>query len=313
VVIKTIKTIKTIKAIGNLNRAVSRKLSSVPTVLSNLFAKQPPLDEEIVRFFFSRYQLVVANDEKDKDVSFKTRHKVYCEEMKFEQTRASALEVDKYDERSVNCYIKHLSTGECAGTIRLVLPHKDNGALPLEDKFSDAFSCPSLLPSNLLSDGVCEISRLAVPREFRVKQFKTKVLPPEKLAKLKNDSNVKFNIEQLPYLSIALYLMATSVCLHLDMSHAYVLMEPKLARRMKAFGIHFNEVGEAISFKGQRVPYRLSPTTLVNELSSTLKRFQQEVHQCIQPSLNEMRIGATTTTANVSFAETPEVRVSAAA
>jgi hypothetical protein len=82
---------------------------------------------------------------------------------------------------------------------------------------------------------------------------------------------------------------------------------------MKAFGIHFNEVGEAISFKGQRVPYRLSPTTLVNELSSTLKRFQQEVHQCIQPSLNAMRVGDTTTTANVSFAETPEVRVSAAA
>ena len=305
--------IKTIKALGNFNRVVSRKLNNVPTALSNLFAKQPQLDEEIVRFFFSHYELVVANNEEDKDVSFKTRHKVYCEEMKFEQTRASSLEVDKYDERSVNCYIKHLSTGECAGTIRLVLPHKDNGALPLEDKFSDAFSCQSLLPSNLLSDGVCEISRLAVPREFRVKQFRTKVLPTEKLAKVKKDSDVNFNIEQLPYLSIALYLMATSVCLHLDMSHAYVLMEPKLARRMKAFGIHFNEVGEAINFKGQRVPYRVSPTALVNEISHTLKRFQKEIHQSIQSSLNEVRVGATTTAANVSIVETPEVRVSVAA
>jgi len=298
---------------SKFNHVVSQKFNNLPSLLPSMFAKQPAIDEEIVRFFFSRYQLVVANDEKDKDVSFKTRHKVYCEEMKFEQTRASSLEVDKYDDRAVNCYIKHLPTGECAGTIRLVLPQHGSGALPLEDKFSDAFSCSSLLPSNLVSDGVCEISRLAVPREFRVRQFKTKVLPSEKLAKVKQSKNLKFNIEQLPYLSIALYLMATSVCLHLNMSHAYVLMEPKLARRMKAFGIHFNEVGEAISFKGQRVPYRLSPTTMVSELSNTLKRFQQEVHQSIQPSLNKMSVDAITSNANVSFVETPEARVSVAA
>ncbi len=305
--------IRTRKAMSKFNHVVSQKFNNLPSLLPSMFAKQPAIDEEIVRFFFSRYQLVVANDEKDKDVSFKTRHKVYCEEMKFEQTRASSLEVDKYDDRAVNCYIKHLPTGECAGTIRLVLPQHGSGALPLEDKFSDAFSCSSLLPSNLVSDGVCEISRLAVPREFRVRQFKTKVLPSEKLAKVKQSKNLKFNIEQLPYLSIALYLMATSVCLHLNMSHAYVLMEPKLARRMKAFGIHFNEVGEAISFKGQRVPYRLSPTTMVSELSNTLKRFQQEVHQSIQPSLNKLSVDAITSNANVSFVETPEARVSVAA
>ncbi len=298
---------------SKFNHVVSQKFNNLPSLLPSMFAKQPAIDEEIVRFFFSRYQLVVANDEKDKDVSFKTRHKVYCEEMKFEQTRASSLEVDKYDDRAVNCYIKHLPTGECAGTIRLVLPQHGSGALPLEDKFSDAFSCSSLLPSNLVSDGVCEISRLAVPREFRVRQLKTKVLPNEKLAKVKQSKNLKFNIEQLPYLSIALYLMATSVCLHLNMSHAYVLMEPKLARRMKAFGIHFNEVGEAISFKGQRVPYRLSPTTLVSELSNTLKRFQQEVHQSIQPSLNKMSVDAITSNANVPFVAKREDRVSVAA
>jgi N-acyl amino acid synthase of PEP-CTERM/exosortase system len=305
--------IRTRKAMSKFNHVVSQKFNNLPALLRSMFAKQPAIDEEIVRFFFSRYQLVIANDEKDKDVSFKTRHKVYCEEMKFEQTRASSLEVDKYDDRAVNCYIKHLPTGECAGTIRLVLPQHGSGALPLEDKFSDAFSCSSLLPSNLVSDGVCEISRLAVPREFRVRQFKTKVLPSEKLAKVKQNKNLKFNIEQLPYLSIALYLMATSVCLHLNMSHAYVLMEPKLARRMKAFGIHFNEVGEAISFKGQRVPYRLSPTTLVSELSNTLKRFQQEVHQSIQPSLNKMSVDAFTSTANVPFVIKREERVSVAA
>ncbi|WP_420935980.1 PEP-CTERM/exosortase system-associated acyltransferase [Alteromonas sp. A081] len=298
---------------SKFNHVVFQKLNNLPSMLTSIFAKQPSLDEEIVRFFFSRYQLVVANDEKDRDVSFKTRHKVYCEEMKFEQTRASSLEVDKYDERAVNCYIKHLPTGECAGTIRLVLPQHGISALPLEDKFSDAFSCSSLLPSSLVSDGVCEISRLAIPREFRVRQFKTKVLPSEKLARVKKDNTIEFNIEQLPYLSIALYLMATSVCLHLNMSHAYVLMEPKLARRMKAFGINFNEVGKAINFRGQRVPYRVSPSTLVSELSTTLKRFQKEIHLSIQPTLNEMNIDLNTTTPYIPCIEKGGNKVSAAA
>lgn len=304
---------RTKKAMSKFNHVVFQKLNNLPSMLPSIFAKQPSLDEEIVRFFFSRYQLVVANDEKDRDVSFKTRHKVYCEEMKFEQTRASSLEVDKYDERAVNCYIKHLPTGECAGTIRLVLPQHGISALPLEDKFSDAFSCSSLLPSSLVSDGVCEISRLAIPREFRVRQFKTKVLPSEKLARVKKDKTIEFNIEQLPYLSIALYLMATSVCLHLNMSHAYVLMEPKLARRMKAFGINFNEVGKAINFRGQRVPYRVSPSTLVSELSTTLKRFQKEIHLSIQPTLNEMNIDLNTTTPHIPCIEKGGNKVSAAA
>jgi N-acyl amino acid synthase of PEP-CTERM/exosortase system len=298
---------------SKFNHVVSQKFNNLPALLPSMFAKQPAIDEEIVRFFFSRYQLVVANDEKDKDVSFKTRHKVYCEEMKFEQTRASSLEVDKYDDRAVNCYIKHLPTGECAGTIRLVLPQHGSGALPLEDKFSDAFSCSSLLPSNLVSDGVCEISRFAVPKEFRLRQFKTKVLSEEKLAQHKRKNNINFNIEHLPYLSIALCLMATSVCLHLNMSHAYVLMEPKLARRMKAFGVCFKKVGEAVNFNGQRLPYRLSPEAIVGEISDALKLFQQEVHQSIQPSLNKMSVDAITSTANVPFVTKREARVSVAA
>ncbi len=294
--------IKTKKAMRALKSSVTEKMKRIPSFLPRVLLKETSLDEEIVRFFFSRYQLVVANDDDEKEVSFKTRHKVYCEEMKFEQTTASSLEIDQYDDRAINCYIKHLPTGECAGTIRLVLPKEEDGSLPLEEKFSDAFSSSSLLPSSLTSEGVCEISRLAVPREFRVRQFKSKVFPRKKLNKIKQSKNLDFNLEHFPYLSIALYLMATSVCLHLNMSHAYVLMEPKLARRMKAFGIHFNEVGEAISFKGKRVPYRLSSTDFQKDLSKTLQRFKREVHDTMQPSLQKMSLGMSMLDNKVDYA-----------
>ena len=82
--------------------------------------------------------------------------------------------------------------------------------------------------------------------------------------------------------------MATSVCLHLNVKHAYVLMEPKLARRMKAFGIHFNPVGEAIQFNGKRVPYRLSPHVLLNDLAKPLKGFHKKIHSELQSALNSI-------------------------
>lgn len=280
---------RTVSAIKVFNRVVSEKLKHFPSRFTP-FKRKTSLDEAITRFFFSRYELVVATESADKEVSYKTRHKVYCEEMKYEQENSNSIEKDKFDERAINCYIKHLPTGECAGTIRLVLPTEKGLALPLEEKCGKAITDPALLPSNLNFEGVCEISRLAIPKEFRVRQLRTKILPKEKLESVKRVRNLSFNIEQFPYLSIALYLMATSLCLHLNISHAYVLMEPKLARRMKAFGIHFNSVGEEVNFNGVRMPYRVSPSKLVESLAKPLKRFHREIDNELQKVAHTIRV-----------------------
>lgn len=280
----------TISAVRALNCAVSNKLSKLPRQWLNVFPRRLSLEESISNFFFSRYELVIANEENEKQVSYKTRHKVYCEEMKFEQKNAASIEKDKYDDRAINCYIKHRPTGECAGTIRLVLPTEAGLSLPLEEKCAEAFEDGALLPSSCDPTSICEISRLAIPREFRVRQMRSKILPTEKLEKIKQRKSTPFNVEHFPYLSIALYLMATSICQHLNVQHAYVLMEPKLARRMKAFGIHFNPVGEAVNFNGKRMPYRLSPQVLLEELAKPLKGFHKKIHTQLHSSLKGMDV-----------------------
>lgn len=269
-----------------LNSAVTNKLNQLPRQLLKAFPRRLSLEETITSFFFSRYELVIANEENEKQVSYKTRHKVYCEEMKFEQKNAAAIEKDKYDDRAINCYIKHRPTGECAGTIRLVLPTEAGLSLPLEEKCADGFDDGSLLPSSCDPTSICEISRLAIPREFRVRQMRSKILPADKLKKIKQKKSTPFNVEHFPYLSIALYLMATSICQHLNIKHAYVLMEPKLARRMKAFGIHFNPVGDAVEFNGKRVPYRLSTNVLLEDLAKPLKSFHKKIHSKLDNALH---------------------------
>ncbi|MHC6644994.1 PEP-CTERM/exosortase system-associated acyltransferase [Alteromonas sp. HB246098] len=276
----------TMSAARALNSAVTNKLNQLPRQLLKAFPRRLSLEETITSFFFSRYELVIANEENEKQVSYKTRHKVYCEEMKFEQKNAAAIEKDKYDDRAINCYIKHRPTGECAGTIRLVLPTEAGLSLPLEEKCADAFDDGSLLPSSCDPTSICEISRLAIPREFRVRQMRSKILPADKLKKIKQKKSTPFNVEHFPYLSIALYLMATSICQHLNIKHAYVLMEPKLARRMKAFGIHFNPVGDAVEFNGKRVPYRLSTNVLLEDLAKPLKSFHKKIHSKLDNALH---------------------------
>lgn len=250
--------------------------------------KNLSIDKAISQFFFSRYSLVIAKTEEEKEISFRARHHVYCEEMQFEETNSEQQEVDQYDDFSVNCYIKHLPTGKCAGTIRLVLPNHANQSLPLgrflpeEHEVKKAESCSHQVRT------ICEISRLAIPKAFRLRQLKSNIVAPEKLLDSPY-SATDFNLNHFPYLSIALYFMAASICMSENVKHAYVLMEPKLARRLKMFGIHFDQVGEPIQLNGLRAPYRIQSAMLATTLIQPLKDFQQEVNAALYPMLDDLR------------------------
>jgi N-acyl-L-homoserine lactone synthetase len=196
------------------------------------------LGDAINQFFFSRYELVIANTDAEKEVSYKTRHSVYCKEMNYERENEHAIETDIYDERSINCFIKHIPTGECAGTIRLVLPTVSGVGLPLEDKFKDSILDHQKLPSTLAKEGICE--------------------------------------------------MATSLCIRYGIKHAYVLMEPKLARRMKVFGFNFEPVGEKVDFNGTRMPYRIAPTSIVEQIATPLSAFYEAIDDNLLLSVNSI-------------------------
>ena len=261
--------------------------------VAHSFGEKLSIDKAISQFFFSRYALVIAKTDKEKEISFRTRHHVYCEEMQFEETNTEQQEVDQYDEFSVNCYIKHLPTGKCAGTIRLVLPNNADQLLPLNQFLPDGHEVKSATSCNRKVRTICEISRLAIPKEFRLRQLKSNIVAPEKLADSPY-SATDFNLNHFPYLSIALYFMIASIGMKEKVKHAYVLMEPKLARRLKMFGIHFEQVGDAINHNGLRAPYRIAPGVLVNSLIAPLKDFQESVDNAIKPMLDDIRNGLDT-------------------
>jgi N-acyl amino acid synthase of PEP-CTERM/exosortase system len=282
-----------------LKKRVATSLSKLKTIHSHISANLKKLRnkrkkkqmDELSSFFFSRYSLVVAQNNEDRETCFSTRHEVYCEEMNFEKERSTGLEIDRYDDYSVNCYIKHLPTGDCAGTIRIIMPAIRNQALPLEEKCIHAIEDKALVPAQLGRTSICEISRLAIPKSFRVRQLKAKA-PFKPSGKQKVSKAESVLLEHIPYLSLALYFIALSICVEQEMEYAYVLMEPKLARRLKMFGFNFERLGDPIDYNGLRAVYRIKPKSIESELTPALRSFLLRIKNDLAGSLTENMFGA---------------------
>ncbi|MDX1538999.1 PEP-CTERM/exosortase system-associated acyltransferase [Arsukibacterium sp.] len=216
-------------------------------------------DNELNLSDFSAYfQASQAISHQQKNTVFRLRHKVYCEELKFEPPRPSGLEQDDFDRRALHCSLADAQSGEIAGTIRLIHCQQEPGPLPIEKYFAGRFTAPHLTPACFPRQHVCEISRLAVAAQFRrrIKDTAAKDLPAL------SSSSRPFN----RYIAIGLYLMATAMCLEKGYYHGFVTIEPSLARILQRIGINFNQIGEAIDFNGKRAPYYLDARQVVANL-----------------------------------------------
>lgn len=218
----------------------------------------------LVDDFFNHFDVAIANDSQSKTTCFRTRHDVYCREMGYEPERADGLENDAFDDFSVSCHITHKQSGECAGTIRVVLPRTRDHYLPMEQSCQEAMPEGALTPDNFSRTEIAEVSRLAVPARFR-RPFK----PTAKI----DQTHCQSRCASL--LSVALYLMATNVSLHHNIQQVYVMMEPRLARSMSFMGIKFSQLGEVMNYHGKRAAFSIVPDDLVAEVSPAMKGFQK--------------------------------------
>ena len=89
-----------------------------------------------------------------------------------------------------------------------------------------------------------------------------------------------------PFIAIGLYLTAASLALSQGIRHAFVMMEPRLARSMRFIGIKFVQIGPTIDYHGQRAPYYINAELLLKNLTPgfkyMLKDIQSQVNKQIQ-------------------------------
>jgi N-acyl amino acid synthase of PEP-CTERM/exosortase system len=245
--------------------------------------KQKPLHSALQHFpyFFSARLAASAVQQR---AIYRLRHQVYCEELNFEPVRASGLEHDEFDSRSIHCFINHTATDNLAGTVRLITTNRAEEKLPIEHYCQNSNS--QLTPKHFDYRKVCEISRLAVPASIR-----RRLIAVNQGASPMNQLLQKLEAECYSSVAVALYLIATLISVEKGKHHAFVMVEPALARILRRIGIHFQQIGDSINFNGKRAPYYLDMRTV----TSTLKPDYLTLH-----SLLADQLGVKSTTKDVT-------------
>ena len=67
-------------------------------------------ESPLATLFEPYFSVVHANTANLLEKVYQLRHQVYCEELCYEQQRASQLEHDDYDKRSIHCLLFHRSS-----------------------------------------------------------------------------------------------------------------------------------------------------------------------------------------------------------
>jgi len=222
-------------------------------------ASSSPESDPLNRFN-AYFKLVSANTRSLMEAAFALRYQVYCIERQFEDPaqQQGGLETDQFDRHALHSLLFHRACDEAIGTARLILPEARPNSLPIQQ----------LLKKNGLNAGdyfpsaaVAEISRFAVSKEFRRRDF-----GPPLSAEAERERR-----GYLPCLGLVQILLRQSM----DMGIEYwgAVMEPQLLRWLAMLGISFEPIGPMVSHHGLRQPSYCHLPTMLQALAKAKPEF----------------------------------------
>ena len=222
--------------------------------------------------FNSYFRIVFADTSVLRKEVYRIRYEVYCRELGYEDANAyqDGLEKDKYDVRSRHCLLQHRRSGRYAGCIRLVLPdtNEREAALPFEhacrDKLYPDIAGPVLEHRHLLG----EYSRLAVPENFRRRKGERGVqMVTEDIPVCSSEES-----RQFMHIPLGLYLAGAAIAVSSGLEGAIAMMEPRLARHLKRFGMIYQQIGDVVDHRGPRAPFYCDRDTLFRHLDPEIRK-----------------------------------------
>lgn len=231
----------------------------------------PYADSGLAHSFEEYFQVILADTPELRETVYRLRYQVYCHELHFERKEdfPNKQEFDEFDSRSRHCLILHKKTNRYAGCVRLVMadPEDPNAPLPFEKFCGNAINHENFDPSKISRMKVGEISRLAVIGDFRKRQGEKK--SPYGIAPSNHITDEPRR--QFPSIPIGLYLAITSVGLAEDLDGVFAMMEPRLARHLRHFGIIFKQIGPIIDYHGSRAPFYIDRDALYSNIKPEIR------------------------------------------
>lgn len=218
---------------------------------------------------------------------YRIRYEVYCQEFKFERAAdfSDGLEQDVFDaQRSHHCLLLHRESGLFAGCVRLVTNHHDNldEPLPFEEGCNISLNNPDIAPMLEQRSKIGEISRLAVPSTFRRRRGD----PCSPIGELAIPDFSRNERRCFPHIPMGLYLAAAAIGLKKNLDGVFAVMELRLVRHLRRFGIVFEQASDVIDYHGQRAVFYINRDGLFKhlqpEISDLLNTILGDLETCLK-------------------------------
>lgn len=262
----------------SVNKSRPNKL--VKLIQKSLAAYRKLKEAQEISYHFSQFLApVIANSHYKKQCVYSLRHNVYCEELNFEPIKDDKQETDEFDAFSEYCLIQHVHSEAFAGTVRVVSPMNDSQLLPIEKYCMNTITDDKFSPTNFKRTEICEISRLAVPAAFR--RRKADQFIGAATGNINKFIYSETELRCFPFIAVGLYFSAAALALKLDKKHAFVMMEPRLAKSMGYVGIKFKQIGPVVDYHGKRAPYYINADLLYSNLSKGFKVMLENIQEHI--------------------------------
>lgn len=252
-----------------------------------MWAGMFPFDIHNLGASFQRYfEIVPALTDELREQAYRVRHQVYCEELKFEPTRPSGMEIDQYDAQSLHCLIRSLKINRFVGCTRLIRTHADDPGrpLPFEKVCASSIDRSIVDPQALPRRNMAEVSRLAVISQFRSRRGEHSQPLPVNDQSFGTQSQPRF-----PYIPLGLYLGTIELARLHGIDTLFVLTEPKLAKHFGKLGVKVTQIGGAIEHRGIRMPSMLRVLDIVDGLNAIMRPLYNVVASEVQAGMDAQR------------------------
>lgn len=237
----------------------------------------PHLDHHFQNYF----DVLFAHTPELREKVYRIRYDVYCREFHYETEEdcPGGMEQDDYDAHSLHVLISHKTSDAQAGCMRLIPPPATDRdfLLPMERFCGHSLTDPVWHPGRLPRAQIAEVSRLAVHTQFRRRLGESE--SPTGLSTIPD-----FSVDErrtFPLLSLALFYGGAALMVLTGRSDAFVMVEPRLARRLKMLGLPFTQVGEVIEYHGPRAAFYVPVQTVLDNIQGELQYLYDFVYKSL--------------------------------
>jgi N-acyl amino acid synthase of PEP-CTERM/exosortase system len=247
---------------------------------------------DVVAAFNEYFEIIDANSPELLRAVFRLRYQVYCIEQRAPGFEASSypegMESDVYDRHSVHMLLRHRPSGDFVGTARLILtdPLDPQKLFPTEQHTK---LDPTLIDIKKLSrQDIGEISRLVVVRQFNRRRDEL-LHAFQKGAAVEKWAPTRHRRFPHPILALAVGIIRMSV--KNNVTHWLSVMEPALNRLLALYGLELDPAGPLIEHHGQRQPYYVDLTRMLDRMHQKHTQFWELVtdYGKIQPMAGERK------------------------